>query len=133
MMVAALNVGEVLEQLAEKYRDQVYLVQLATNSGKGGAVKAGMRFLLDQGFSHALQVDADGQHNISDLPIFIQAAEKEQESLICGCPIYDQSIPKHRYYCRYFSHVWVWINTLSFSIKTRCVAFEFTPWLRSAS
>jgi glycosyltransferase involved in cell wall biosynthesis len=121
---------EVLEKLAEKYRDQVYLVQLATNSGKGGAVKAGMRFLLDQGFSHALQVDADGQHNISDLPIFIQAAEKEQESLICGFPIYDHSVPKHRYYCRYFSHVWVWINTLSFSIKDSMCGFRVYPLVK---
>jgi len=118
---------KVLEILATQYSEQVYLVQLGTNLGKGGAVKAGMRFLLDQGFSHALQVDADGQHNISDLPIFIQSAEKEPTSLICGCPIYDHSVPKHRYYCRYLSHIWVWINTLSFAIKDSMCGFRVYP------
>ncbi|MEO9275992.1 glycosyltransferase family 2 protein [Marinomonas sp. 5E14-1] len=117
----------VLEKLAQKHREAVYLVQLDVNKGKGGAVKAGMRFLLSQGFSHALQVDADGQHNISDLPLFIEMAKKEQSSLICGAPIYDASVPKHRYYSRYLTHVWVWINTLSFDIKDSMCGFRVYP------
>ncbi|MGO2235927.1 MAG: glycosyltransferase family 2 protein [Marinomonas sp.] len=118
---------KVLEELAQDYNDMVYLVQLDVNSGKGGAVKAGIRFLLAQDFSHALQVDADGQHNISDLPLFLQTAETEQTSLICGVPIYDKSIPKHRYYSRYLTHVWVWINTLSFTIKDSMCGFRVYP------
>ncbi|MGJ8648588.1 MAG: glycosyltransferase family 2 protein [Marinomonas colpomeniae] len=117
----------ILEKLTQKHRETIYLVQLDVNKGKGGAVKAGMRFLLAQDFSHALQVDADGQHNISDLPFFIKAAEKEPNSLVCGVPIYDSSVPKHRYYSRYLTHVWVWINTLSFDIKDSMCGFRVYP------
>lgn len=118
---------KVLEKLAKEHGDLVYLVRLNINSGKGGAVKAGMRFLLDQGFSHALQIDADGQHDISDIPLFMQTAKKAQASLICGVPIYDDSVPKHRYYSRYLTHIWVWINTLSFSIKDSMCGFRVYP------
>ena len=55
----------VLEQLAGL--DQVFLIRLAINQGKGGAVMAGLREAAQLGFSHALQVDADGQHDLTDV------------------------------------------------------------------
>nr|WP_249422290.1 glycosyltransferase family 2 protein [Marinomonas lutimaris] len=118
---------EVLGELAQEHSDMVHLVQLDVNSGKGGAVKAGIRYLLAQGFSHALQVDADGQHNISDLPLFIQTAKAEPAILVCGVPVYNESIPKHRYYSRYLTHVWVWINTLSLTIQDSMCGFRVYP------
>ena len=117
----------VLCGLVEKYRGSVYLVHLKINGGKGAAVKAGMLYAIDKGFSHVLQVDADGQHNINDIPSFILAAKHAQKSLICGCPIYDESVPKHRYYARYLTHVWIWINTLSFAIKDSMCGFRVYP------
>ena len=118
---------EVLRNLVDQHSELVYLVHLIVNSGKGAAVKAGMVYALEKGFSHALQVDADGQHNITDIPVFIQAAEKAQQSLICGCPIYDETVPLHRYYARYLTHVWIWINTLSFTIKDSMCGFRVYP------
>ena len=42
---------------------QVRVHRLAENRGKGGAVCQGFRLALDGGFTHALQVDADGSAN----------------------------------------------------------------------
>jgi glycosyltransferase involved in cell wall biosynthesis len=45
----------------------VHLVRLTLNQGKGGAVMTGLREAARLGFSHALQVDADGQHDLHDV------------------------------------------------------------------
>lgn len=53
----------VLDALAE--RDNVHLVRLTANQGKGGAVMTGLREASRLGYSHALQVDADGQQRFA--------------------------------------------------------------------
>ena len=47
------------------------------NGGKGAAVKTGLRAARELGFTHALQIDADGQHDTADIPQFL-AARAEQ-------------------------------------------------------
>lgn len=104
-----------------------YLVRLPSNQGKGGAVMAGLREAARLGFSHALQVDADGQHDLHALPAFLAAAAANPLTLICGYPQYDTSVPKGRLYARYLTHVWVWINCLSRSIPDSMCGFRVYP------
>ena len=47
--------------------------------------------------------------------------------MICGTPVYDDSIPKIRFYGRYASHLWAWISTLSFSIRDSMCGFRVYP------
>lgn len=118
----------LLKQLAERYQsDAVMLLRLPINKGKGGAVKAGLCELHHHGYTHALQVDADGQHNLSDIPSMMASAEQHPDALIAGYPIFDDSVPKHRFYARYLTHVWVWINTLSLTIKDSMCGFRVYP------
>ncbi|WP_439135536.1 glycosyltransferase family 2 protein [Pseudomaricurvus sp.] len=118
-----------LESIAEHY-DSVSLIQLPLNQGKGGAMKAGFQYVLQQGFSHALQIDADGQHNTQDAVTFIDQGQKHPRAIICGYPIYDDSVPALRYYARYLTHVWIWINSLSFAVKDSMCGYRLYP-LRS--
>ena len=118
---------DVLVTLSKKYPDRVTLLVLAQNGGKGYAVKAGLLALLADGYSHAIQIDADGQHDISDLPEFIEAGRANPETLITGYPKYDESVPRLRYYSRYLTHIWVWINTLSFAIRDSMCGFRVYP------
>ncbi|WP_263262137.1 glycosyltransferase family 2 protein [Pseudomonas sp. RIT-PI-S] len=115
----------VLDALAE--REQVWLVRLARNQGKGGAVMAGLAEAHRLGFSHALQVDADGQHDLADVARFLEASRQCPVALICGYPRYDASVPKGRLYARYLTHVWVWINTLSLGIRDSMCGFRVYP------
>jgi glycosyltransferase involved in cell wall biosynthesis len=46
------------------------VVRRELNGGKGAAVKTGLLALKERGFTHAFQIDADGQHAISDMPRF---------------------------------------------------------------
>ena len=115
----------VLAQLASL--DNVSLLTLPTNQGKGAAVMAGFREAARLGFTHALQVDADGQHDLRDVATFIQVSQQNPEALICGYPQYDASVPKGRLYARYLTHVWVWINSLSLQIPDSMCGFRVYP------
>lgn len=117
--------ADVLDQLA--LRDDVHLIRLATNQGKGGAVMTGMREASRLGFSHALQVDADGQHDLQDVTRFIELSRAHPDAVICGYPQYDESVPKGRLYARYLTHVMVWINTLSLQIRDSMCGFRVYP------
>jgi glycosyltransferase involved in cell wall biosynthesis len=121
---------QVLIKLAETTASNtatIKLVQLAQNTGKGGAVKAGLKYALQLGYSHALQIDADGQHNADDIPRFLQLAKQYPDHLVAGIPIYDQSVPRLRFYARYLTHFWVWVNTLSLSIGATMCGFRVYP------
>ncbi|PBP69827.1 glycosyl transferase [Pseudomonas syringae] len=82
---------------------------------------------ISLGFSHALQVDADGQHDLSDIPLFLEQSRQHPDALICGYPQFDESVPKGRLYARYLTHVWVWINTLSLHIRDSMCGFRLYP------
>jgi predicted LPLAT superfamily acyltransferase len=97
------------------------------NRGKGAAVMTGLRRAYRDGFSHALQVDADGQHNLADIPAMVAKAQAKPDALISGKPEYDESVPKGRLYGRYITHFWVWVETLSFDIQDSMCGFRVYP------
>ena len=106
---------------------QVSLVRLAANQGKGAAVMAGLQAARAAGYTHALQIDADGQHDSGDVPRFVAAALDEPRALICGRPVFDASVPRSRLYLRYLTHAMVWINTLSFDIPDSMCGLRVYP------
>ena len=116
----------ILQALADKF-SWVTLIQHPYNRGKGAAVMSGLRQAYRDGFSHALQVDADGQHNLADIPLMISASEQQPNALISGQPQYDESVPKGRLYGRYITHFWVWVETLSFDIQDSMCGFRVYP------
>lgn len=117
----------VLDALAAQHGARVQLVRLPRNQGKGGAVIAGFRAAAARGHTHVLQIDADGQHDVADVPLFLEQARRRPDAVICGCPVYDASVPRGRLYGRYATHVWVWINTLSLDIRDSMCGFRVYP------
>jgi glycosyltransferase involved in cell wall biosynthesis len=103
------------------------LLRLPVNGGKGAAVMAGLRAARRAGFTHALQIDADGQHTLADVTRFVEEARRHPDAVICGCPVFDDSIPKARYYGRYLTHAMVWLETLSFDIRDSMCGFRLYP------
>lgn len=116
---------KILTKISHLYN--THLVHHEKNLGKGKAMFSGFDMAQKLGYSHVIQIDADGQHNINDIPAFIALSNKNPKSLISGLPIYDHSIPKSRLYSRYITHFWVWIETLSFSIKDSMCGFRIYP------
>lgn len=105
----------------------VRVVRRAVNGGKGAAVVDGLRAAHAAGHTHALQVDADGQHALGDLQRFLDTSRAHPASLVCGQPEFDASMPRARRYGRYLTHVWVWINTLSLDIPDAMCGFRVYP------
>lgn len=116
-----------LAKVAVAEAQWVTVQRLPLNQGKGGAVMAGCDAALAAGFTHVAQIDADGQHSASDVPRLLAAAQSRPEALVTGQPIYDNSIPRARYYGRYMTHIWVWINTLSLEIKDSMCGLRIYP------
>lgn len=114
-----------LERLSE--RPDVTLLRHARNRGKGAAVCTGFRAAHAAGFTHALQVDADGQHTLADIARLIETARTYPGHVICGLPLFDASIPKSRFYGRYLTHALVWLETLSFEIRDSMCGFRLYP------
>jgi len=108
-------------------QEQIRLLTLAPNQGKGAAVMVAMRRAGRDGFSHALQVDADGQHDPAAVPAFLALGRARPEAVIAGVPRYDESVPVARKYWRYLSHLFVWLETLSLDIRDSLCGFRLYP------
>ena len=84
-----------------------YVRRRERNGGKGAAVKTGFEVARELGFSHVLQVDADGQHDLDRIPAFLAQASARPEALILGYPVYDSTAPRGRVIAREITHFWV--------------------------
>lgn len=105
----------------------IHLYELSYNRGKGAAVMAGFVHARALGFTHSIQIDADGQHTVADIPRFIAASEWEPEAVICGKPVFDASVPKERLYGRKVTDVFAAVETLSLHIKDGLCGFRLYP------
>jgi len=121
-----LPTREVLSKL-EAVSTRVRVHRLEPNRGKGVALRAGFRLARDGGATHVIHLDADGQHEIGDLPRFVAAVDAEPNALILGKPIFDASVPRVRLYGRQFSRVVVWLCTFSFAIDDPLCGFRAVP------
>ena len=108
-------------------RADVECLSLERNSGKGTAVLAGLVRAAEQGFTHVLQVDADGQHDLEDVPAMLAQAQAYPGKLISGLPIFDDSVPRIRFYGRYITHICVWFETLSLQLRDSMCGFRTYP------
>ncbi len=120
------NHSQVIKSVCSKF-DFAELLVHSTNMGKGCAVKSGFRAAYAQGYTHGIQIDSDGQHDLGKVEELLTLSRKFPYDLISGRPLYDQSVPKGRLYGRYVTHIWVWIETLSFKLKDSMCGFRSYP------
>ena len=116
-----------LSQIKNTYPELVELVTLPKNSGKGGAFKAGMLRASELGFTHVLQLDADGQHDSMRSEFFFERAEMNPTALVCGYPEYDETAPSHRKNGRKFANTWCTIVTWEKGLKDSLCGFRVYP------
>lgn len=105
----------------------VHLISHGVNRGKGAAVISGCYHARVLGFSHVIQIDADGQHNPEDIPRFVSHSQQRPQSFICGNPVFDESIPKVRLYGRKVTDFWVILETFSLAIRDGMCGFRVYP------
>lgn len=117
----------LIERLAGANARWLACMRLERNLGKGAAVLAGMRAAQAAGFTHAIQIDADLQHDPAQVPRFIEAAQAHPDAVINGVPQYDASVPAMRLHGRRITTVLVWVHTLSRRIADAMCGFRLYP------
>lgn len=117
----------VLRQIAATEKSWLVLHERPHNGGKGAAVITGLCVALQHGFTHAIQIDADGQHHLADVALFLSASAQHPDKLILGKPRFDGSVQKNRWYGRQLTNLWIWINTLSFAVGDGMCGFRCYP------
>lgn len=88
------------------------LIRFEQNRGKGAALRAGFAAARAAGFTHAITMDADGQHLAEDIPSFLAAAERQPEALLVGVRDFVAAgAPERRHRANAFSNFWFRVET----------------------
>jgi len=97
------------------------------NSGKGAAVLAGAEAALAAGFTHALVMDADGQHPADRIADFMRASQATPDALILGKPVFGPEAPLVRLKGRKLSVALVHFECLGQGIDDPLFGFRVYP------
>lgn len=100
---------------------------LPQNSGKGAAVLHGLQAAAAAGFTHALTMDADGQHPAALIPAFMQASLARPDTMVLGRPVFDASAPLLRVRGRRVSNWWTNLETLGAGVADSLYGFRVYP------
>ena len=108
-------------------QDLAHVVFRPANGGKGAAVKSGLAEAHARGFTHALQIDADGQHHADDVPRLLSESAAHPDALVLGQPVFDDSAPRGRKIARQISVFWCAVETLSGAVGDPLCGFRVYP------
>ena len=116
----------LLQRMADEDSGLKVLV-LPQNSGKGSAVLHGLRRAAQEGFTHALTMDSDGQHPAHLIPAFMQQSQQQPEAMVLGKPVFDAGAPRLRVNGRKVSNFWANLETLWNGIGDSLYGFRVYP------
>lgn len=88
--VLAINDGSTDATLAQLRASGAEVIDQQPNQGKGAALKRGFRAALEKGAAAVITLDADGQHDPSEIPLFVDRFRKTNADLIIGERDYSQ-------------------------------------------
>ena len=101
----------VSEILGDGRQIGVTIIRHTKNMGKGAALKAGFSWAREHGFTHAITVDADGQHLMKDVVRMCAASRENPQKLILGRRDMDSVtagfVPNSSRFGRNFSDFWI--------------------------
>lgn len=100
---------------------------LPENSGKGAAVLAGAKAAQARGFTHALVMDADGQHPAASIEEFMTASTDRPDAMVLGRPVFPDNIPVERLHGRKLSIGLVRLELLGAGIADPLFGFRVYP------
>ena len=103
------------------------VVRRPRNGGKGAAVKTGFAAARELGFTHALQIDADGQHDVADIPRFLALAASRPEAAVLGHPVFDESTPRGRRAAHALTNFWTRVEAAGPAITDPQCGYRVYP------
>jgi glycosyltransferase involved in cell wall biosynthesis len=100
---------------------------LPVNQGKGAAVLHGLAEAARRGFSHALVMDADGQHPAGSISAMMAASQAAPGAMVLGLPVFGPEAPWLRVQGRRISNWWARLETLGDGIGDSLFGFRVYP------
>lgn len=117
-----------LDPLATRHGpNTLRVIRRSANGGKGAAVLDGIAAARAEGFTHALVLDADGQHPITHISPFMAASARNPDALILGKPVFGPEVPFERLYGRQLSVGLVHLECLGRDIADPLFGFRVYP------
>ncbi|MFA6811146.1 MAG: DUF2062 domain-containing protein [Desulfoplanes sp.] len=90
----------------------VGVIRHPANRGKGAAIRTGAQAARDMGMTHIITLDADGQHDPADIPLFVTAIAHDKNAIIVGARDFTvANIPGSSRFGRKFSNFWLRVQT----------------------
>jgi glycosyltransferase involved in cell wall biosynthesis len=97
------------------------------NGGKGAALLDGLIAAQRAGFTHALTMDADGQHPAERIGAFMSASTAAPGAMILGDPVFDTSAPRIRLRGRRIANWCTNLETLWAGVHDSLFGFRVYP------
>lgn len=82
-------------------------IDLTRNQGKGRALRLALRWARARGYTHAVTLDADGQHSPRDIARFVEKIRLAPDRLIVGRRNFPSDVPGKSRFGRGWSNMWV--------------------------
>ena len=105
----------------------LHVIELPENRGKGAAVLRGIDLAAEEGFTHVLTMDSDGQHPAELIPEFMAASIANPDAMVLGVPVFSADAPSLRVKGRKISNWWANLETLWMGIGDSLFGFRVYP------
>jgi glycosyltransferase involved in cell wall biosynthesis len=122
----------VLQSLAARFA-WMTVVWRETNGGQGAAKRTGYRHALEAGYTHSLELDADGQHDTGDIPRFVATMETNPSAAVLGQPVFGAEAPRARLWGRQLSRALVWLACGSTTVRDPLCGYRGLPLAAAVS
>jgi 3-hydroxymyristoyl/3-hydroxydecanoyl-(acyl carrier protein) dehydratase len=99
------------DEILERFSETVDVISYAKNRGKGYALKRGFARARALGYQSAVTMDSDGQHEASELGVFVRQAERYPNSLLAGQRTTRGDMPAKNSFANRFSSFWFALQT----------------------
>lgn len=104
-----------------KQRNDIQWIKHAENRGKGEALRTGFKLAAEAGYTHAITLDADGQHLPEQIPEFICACKQQPNAVLVGVRDFCAAgAPGDRHMANRVSNFWFWAVTGVRLADTQC-------------
>lgn len=76
--------GSLDETFLLAERNKAHVIRHAKRRGKGLSLKSGFDYALKNGYDIIISMDADGQHDPGDIPLFLKKLKEEGPCIVIG-------------------------------------------------